>query len=190
MLWVIFIIFIWTVASIIIGSFGGIGWGISLFLAPVIYIITYALSQNHLVAAMASVSPMGLAISINEGKKEKAAKKKNEELADARWKLEERQRKEAREGEVRTAYHYLSKANDEEALDLCNDYRNYYETGRLCDNLKRNFENRIIAKAKPLIEAEELERQEQEAIQEALEQERYEKEQAMLAAKYGVKKDN
>jgi hypothetical protein len=35
-----------------------------------------------------------------------------------------------------------------------------------------------------------LKRQEQEAIQEALEREQYEKEQAMLAAKYGAKKEN
>ena len=184
------VIFIWTVVSIIIGSFGGIGCGFSFLIAPMVYMITYSLSQNHLYAALASLSPMGFAIGINEDKKEKAAKKRTEELADVRWKLEERRRKEAREQEVAAAYHCLLEVGvkDPEAIDLCNDYKNYYLPDRLYDDLKRNFENKILAKAKPLIEAEELKRQKQEAIQEALEQEQYEKVQAMLAAKYGGKK--
>ena len=186
------VIFIWIVVSIIIGSFSGIGCGFSFFLAPVVYMISYALSQNHLYAALASLSPMGIAVGVNEDKKEKASKRREEELAETRWKFEERRRKEAREQEVRAAYHCLLEVNikDAEANDLCNDYKNYYITDHLYDNLKRNFEDRIIAKAKPLIEAEEFRRQEQEAIQEALEQEQYEKEQAMLAAKYGAKKDS
>ncbi len=120
------VIFIWTVVSIIIGSFGCIGCGFSFFLTPVVYFITYALSQNHLFAALASLSLIGIAIGFNEDKKEKAAKKRAEELADARWELEERRRKEARKQEVWAAYHCLLEINqkDVEANDLCNDYEN------------------------------------------------------------------
>jgi hypothetical protein len=84
---------------------------------------------------------MGFAIGINEDKKEKAAKKRTEELAEARWKLEERRRKEAREQEVAAAYHCLLEVSvkDPEANDLCNDYKSYYLPDRLYDNLKRNF---------------------------------------------------
>ena len=76
---------------------------------------------------------------------------------------------------------------DEEASQIYADYLNYYVTKKMFGEVKTNFENRLIAKAKPIREAEELRLAEEEAREAEIEREKFEKEQRRLKARYGKK---
>ncbi|MGO9174036.1 MAG: hypothetical protein ACLP7P_19020 [Rhodomicrobium sp.] len=183
-MWII--IFIWIAASIVIGSLSSATIGFAIFFSPLVYMLTYIFSTDHRVSAIASLGLIGLAIGVFQEKQEKAKKNAAEERRSDRIKEEERRCKAARRAEVENAYDYLMNEADLESRDLCNDYKQYYSKNRLHGELECNFEEKIIAKAKPLIDAEELRRREQEAIARQL----FEKEEQMFAAKYGAKEES
>ncbi|MFZ1106780.1 MAG: hypothetical protein WAN43_00345 [Rhodomicrobium sp.] len=120
--------------------------------------------------------------------REKPLSNKEPRPYDPNQVTEEQRLKWLREEEIEnTAYELqqLKHCRDKEALELCNDYENYYVAELMSEDIKINFEDRLIAKAKAMREAEELRLANEEAEREAREREQLEREQKRLITRYG-----
>jgi hypothetical protein len=104
---------------------------------------------------------------------------------------EEQRQKYMREEEIENSAYELEQleadCSDKEALEIYEDYETYYVTGLMSEDIKTNFENRLIAKAKAMREAEELRLAQEEAEERAREREQLERERKRMIARYGSK---
>jgi hypothetical protein len=99
---------------------------------------------------------------------------------------------EIRKEKVTKAASYIYNTRDEESAELFGDYRGFYLAGKMPPELIENFEDRLIAKAQPAIDAEKLRKKEEATLAKEeeerrleAEREEYDRNVARLTSKYG-----
>ena len=182
---VIAIVVVWIVIASVAGRLTSAVVGFAVFFSPLAGGITYAISNSGWFALFAGLVLIGIASDKHQSDKEKERKAEAERRRELRELAEKRKLEEERKAEIQIAARYISRMDDNEAKYLYRDYEKYYLDEKMFDDVKTNFENRIIEKARPIREAEELRLAEEEAKQEAIEEEKWEEEQNLLTKRYG-----
>ena len=190
---VLTVLAVWVIIAMIVASLSSPGIGCAVFFAPLAYFITYQISNNNQLSWIIGLGLIVL-VAISNEIDANFAEKENLKAENERKLIDEKRRIDSlKKAEIANAAFYVSQMDDEEAAELYSDYQKYYLSGEMLDDVKSNFENRLIAKAKPMREAEELclaeeeaREAEEEARRRAIEHEEFEKEQRRLNARYGT----
>lgn len=162
MMWVVFgwIVFCW-----IIGAASRALIGLGLFLAPIMGVITYAISDSTKAGWLAAAVTLFLPVGFYQDKQERdeAAKRAEWEAETAKRKKDQERRQI--ETDVVEAYEVLKELpENEEAKQMCQDYIEHYCNDVMNSEIKHAFEKKIIDFARPYVEARELKEEQEEEL--------------------------